>query len=139
MRFHQPHKKFIHHHKVIHKNKTKKGVRCQGQAAKIIKNIPNSVCKPLHDDPFKSKPKSIEDIFEWMMEFASLLKITKNAYFRSILILQKAVQADNRMISNNRIGDYACAALSIGCKFECSRRNYLSEISVSCSGRISMK
>lgn len=68
-----------------------------------MKKMPNSHFKPMHDDSFRTKQICIEDLFEWMMEFASLLKITKNAYFRSILILQRAIQADSRIIANNRI------------------------------------
>jgi hypothetical protein len=91
-----------------------------------MKRMPVAHLKAIHDDSFKIRQNNLEFIFNWMMEFASLLKITKNAYFRAILILQRAIQADNRIVSNNRIAEYACAALSIGIKYECNRKNYLS-------------
>ena len=85
----------------------------------------------------KTKQHQLEYIYDWMMEFASLLKITKNAYFRALIIFQRAVQADCRIISTNHIYLYACAALSIGSKYESTRDSYLSDIIAINSRRIS--
>jgi hypothetical protein len=60
-----------------------------------------------------------------MMEVAALMKISKNAYYRAILILKTAVEAESRLASSSRINELACAALAMGSKFECSQRNYL--------------
>jgi hypothetical protein len=75
--------------------------------------------KVIHDESIKSRQHLLENIFDWMMEMASLLKITKNAYYRAIiLMLQIASRLNSRLIASKRINDFACAALSIGSKYE---------------------
>jgi hypothetical protein len=90
----------------------------------------------MHDESIKSRQHLMENIFDWMMEVASHIKITKNAYYRAILMLQIASRLDSRLIASKRINDFACAALSIGSKYEGSR-SYLDEIYLLNSRRVS--
>jgi hypothetical protein len=63
-----------------------------------------------------------------MMEVSALMKVSKNAFYRAILILWAAAEAEGRLASSKRINELACAALAMGCKFECSQRNYLEDV-----------
>jgi hypothetical protein len=67
-------------------------------------------------------------VFDWMMEVAALMKVTKNAYYRTICILYSASLADTRLTKSRHINELACAALAMGCKLECSQRNYLEDV-----------
>jgi len=52
-----------------------------------------------------------------MMEVASFLKITKNSYYRAILIIEKMVEADNKILYSKQMSSYICGALSVVAKF----------------------
>jgi hypothetical protein len=76
------------------------------------------------------RPDDIEHIYDWMMEFASLLKLTKNSYYRALLMINKMVEVDCKLIYSKQISSYICGALSVSAKFESSRINYIEAISM---------
>ena len=55
-----------------------------------------------------------------MMEVAALLNITKNAFYRAMIIFQRACDQEPKLLHSKKLGQYVCGALSIGAKFECS-------------------
>jgi hypothetical protein len=62
----------------------------------------------------------MEDAVDWMMQMSHSLKVTKNAYFRSVLILLRACKLEPSLKCGPKFREYICAALSIGWKFEYS-------------------
>ena len=68
-------------------------------------------------------------ILDWMIEAASLLKVSKNACYRSLIIFFRICEFDSRIISSKFLSHYACGALSLGSKFESSEvDNYLESV-----------
>ena len=52
-----------------------------------------------------------------MMETSAILKITKNAFYRSILILETILTTDTKLLQSKKLTRMAFGALSIGAKF----------------------
>jgi hypothetical protein len=52
-----------------------------------------------------------------MMEVASLIKITKNSYYRAILIIENMIQNDGKILLSKHMSGYVCGALSVAAKF----------------------
>ena len=63
-----------------------------------------------------------------MMEVASLLKLTKNAFYRAMLIFIKLSDLESNIILSKKLTHYACACLSLGGKLEYSGSNYTEEL-----------
>lgn len=72
-----------------------------------------------------------------MMEVAALLNITKNGFYRAMIIFQRACDQQPKLLHSKRLGQYVCGALSIGAKFECSGQSHLENIFVCNARRIS--
>ncbi len=75
-----------------------------------------------------NKDLNMLSIYDWMMEASSLLKISKDAFYRSMILFQKCYEEDKKMVSQRKVEAYVCASLSLSAKIECSRINYLDAI-----------
>jgi hypothetical protein len=93
----------------------------------VIRRVITAPHKGSHEDA-KNREQVLLGVFDWMMEVAALMKISKNAFYRAVLILWTAAEIDGRLFSSKKINEIACASLVMGCKFECSQRNYMEEI-----------
>ena len=123
--FIKPYRQFIHKHKLIAKPKVRtrtgrvveKVVNCRVMKRDIMPAVSLNAPRP--------KQPSAEMVFEWMMEAASLLRVSKNAYYRAVVIVYRLQQMDYKLVHTRRLSQLVCAALVLGCKFECSRKDYL--------------
>ena len=69
------------------------------------------------------------------MEMASLLKITKNAYYRAMVIVRRLKEQPTSP-PEHKVSQYLCAALCLGAKLECSTKDYLHSAPALMVGRV---
>ena len=68
------------------------------------------------------------------MEMATLMRLTKNAFYRSMLIFKRIQASEPRILAGKKLNNYICGCMSIGAKFENSSRVYFEDI-LSTNGR----
>ena len=63
-----------------------------------------------------------------MMEMATLMRLTKNAFYRAMLIFKRICASEPKILTGKKLNNYVCGCMSIGAKFECSSRTYFEDI-----------
>jgi hypothetical protein len=63
-----------------------------------------------------------------MMEVSAIMKISKNSFYRSMLVFQKVCCEDAKILFGKKLREYVCGAVGIGAKFESGSSNYLSNV-----------
>lgn len=96
-------------------------MRTKTKPPKVLERPPSKIVirrplPPLSKGEEGKGKQALLGVFDWMMEVASLLKVTKNAFYRAILILRSSMEADRQLTNSQHIGELACAALAMGCK-----------------------
>lgn len=134
--FIKPYRQFIHKHKLIAKPKIKTRTVKPQDKPLLCKTIKRDILPAPSLTTPRPKHPSTELIFDWMMQAASLLKITKNAYYRAVLIFYRLQQSDYKLVHTRKLSHLVCAALVLGSKFECSRKDYLEEVYLINSRRV---
>lgn len=91
----------------------------------------------MEEKKVKTKQQCFELVFDWMMEAASLLKMTKNGFYRAMMIFEQICELDGRIVNSKKLSHFVCGALSLGAKFECSGPNFVERIHLINSKKIS--
>jgi hypothetical protein len=72
-----------------------------------------------------ARSHSFASVFDWMMEIASIMKLSRNVLYRGCNILYESYKKDEKVLENSSVEKYVCASLNISAKLESSSSDFL--------------
>lgn len=80
------------------------------------KTRPEKIKKADAKKPLVAKSHSFVSIFDWMMEVASLMRLSRTVFYRACTILYEIYKNDPKVIENQNVERYTSACLLISAK-----------------------